>query len=94
MCDLLSNVSLDVYFQSKEDQTQVVSNLKTISMSSSKLLLAAKALSTDPSSPNLKNQLATAARSVLRQTAVSLAPAVLLSLLTRLLYCSSASTGL
>lgn len=49
-------------FQSKEDQTQVVSNLKTISMSSSKLLLAAKALSTDPGSPNLKNQLATAAR--------------------------------
>lgn len=42
----------------------MVSNLKTISMSSSKLLLAAKALSTDPSSPNLKNQLAAAARSV------------------------------
>lgn len=40
----------------------MVSNLKTISMSSSKLLLAAKALSTDPSSPNLKNQLAAAAR--------------------------------
>ncbi|KAJ3605813.1 hypothetical protein NHX12_027857 [Muraenolepis orangiensis] len=50
--------------QTKEDQTQVVSNLKTISMSSSKLLLAAKALSTDPSSPNLKNQLAAAARAV------------------------------
>ncbi|XP_072310122.1 talin-1 isoform X2 [Eucyclogobius newberryi] len=50
--------------QSKEDQTQVVSNLKTISMSSSKLLLAAKALSTDPNSPNLKNQLANAARTV------------------------------
>ncbi|XP_067430589.1 talin-1 isoform X2 [Thunnus thynnus] len=50
--------------QSKEDQTQVVSNLKTISMSSSKLLLAAKALSTDPGSPNLKNQLAAAARAV------------------------------
>ncbi|KAK0132068.1 Talin-1 [Merluccius polli] len=50
--------------QSKEDQTQVVSNLKTISMSSSKLLLAAKALSTDSNSPNLKNQLAAAARAV------------------------------
>uniref|UniRef100_A0A8C3GAX5 Talin 1 n=1 Tax=Cyclopterus lumpus TaxID=8103 RepID=A0A8C3GAX5_CYCLU len=48
----------------KGDQTQVVSNLKTISMSSSKLLLAAKALSTDPNSPNLKNQLAAAARAV------------------------------
>uniref|UniRef100_A0A7N6B6Z0 Talin 1 n=1 Tax=Anabas testudineus TaxID=64144 RepID=A0A7N6B6Z0_ANATE len=50
--------------QSKEDQTQVVSNLKTIAMSSSKLLLAAKALSTDQTSPNLKNQLAAAARAV------------------------------
>ncbi|XP_064164643.1 talin-1 isoform X1 [Anguilla rostrata] len=50
--------------QSKEDQTQVVTNLKTISMSSSKLLLAAKALSTDPNAPNLKNQLAAAARAV------------------------------
>uniref|UniRef100_A0A6Q2YDC6 Talin 1 n=1 Tax=Esox lucius TaxID=8010 RepID=A0A6Q2YDC6_ESOLU len=47
-----------------QDQTQVVSNLKTISMSSSKLLLAAKVLSTDPNSPNLKNQLAAAARAV------------------------------
>ncbi|KAI4878834.1 hypothetical protein NFI96_033545 [Prochilodus magdalenae] len=50
--------------QSKEDQTQVVTNLKAISMSSSKLLLAAKVLSTDPNSPNLKNQLAAAARAV------------------------------
>ncbi|KAA0703636.1 Talin-1 [Triplophysa tibetana] len=50
--------------QSKEDQSQVVTNLKTISMSSSKLLLAAKALSTDPNSPNMKNQLAAAARAV------------------------------
>lgn len=57
LCRVLSSV-----LQSKEDQTQVVSNLKTISMSSSKLLLAAKALSTDPNSPNLKNQLAAAAR--------------------------------
>uniref|UniRef100_A0A663FKX4 Talin 1 n=1 Tax=Aquila chrysaetos chrysaetos TaxID=223781 RepID=A0A663FKX4_AQUCH len=45
----------------KEDQVQVVSNLKSISMSSSKLLLAAKALSADPAAPNLKNQLAAAA---------------------------------
>uniref|UniRef100_A0A673I1N4 Talin-1-like n=1 Tax=Sinocyclocheilus rhinocerous TaxID=307959 RepID=A0A673I1N4_9TELE len=43
---------------------KLVTNLKTISMSSSKLLLAAKALSTDPNSPNLKNQLAAAARAV------------------------------
>uniref|UniRef100_A0A8D2KW85 Talin 1 n=1 Tax=Varanus komodoensis TaxID=61221 RepID=A0A8D2KW85_VARKO len=49
---------------SKEAQAQVVSNLKSISMSSSKLLLAAKALSADPAAPNLKNQLAAAARAV------------------------------
>lgn len=49
---------------SQEDRAQVVSNLKGISMSSSKLLLAAKALSTDPASPNLKSQLAAAARAV------------------------------
>nr|XP_033793377.1 talin-1 isoform X1 [Geotrypetes seraphini] len=48
----------------KEDQAQVVSNLKSISMSSSKLLLVAKALSADPTAPNLKNQLAAAARAV------------------------------
>lgn len=61
VCEILIYFPI-LLFQSKEDQTQVVSNLKTISMSSSKLLLAAKALSTDPGSPNLKNQLATAAR--------------------------------
>nr|XP_028605384.1 talin-1 [Podarcis muralis]XP_028605385.1 talin-1 [Podarcis muralis] len=49
---------------SREAQAQVVSNLKSISMSSSKLLLAAKALSADPAAPNLKNQLAAAARAV------------------------------
>ncbi|KAM6228558.1 talin-1-like isoform 2-T3 [Spheniscus humboldti] len=48
----------------KEDQAQVVSNLKSISMSSSKLLLAAKVLSADPAAPNLKNQLAAAAWAV------------------------------
>ncbi|XP_072269736.1 talin-1 isoform X2 [Pyxicephalus adspersus] len=50
--------------QNKEDQAQVVSNLKSISLSSSKLLLAAKALSADPAAPNLKSQLAAAARAV------------------------------
>ena len=38
--------------------------LRTISVSSSKLLLAAKALSADPNAPNVMNQLAAAARSV------------------------------
>ena len=38
--------------------------LRTISVSSSKLLLAAKALSADPNAPNVTNQLAAAARAV------------------------------
>ena len=38
--------------------------LRTISVSSSKLLLAAKALSADPNAPNVMNQLAAAARAV------------------------------
>lgn len=58
----LLQVTLLLPLQNKEDQAQVVSNLKSISMSSSKLLLAAKALSADPTAPNLKNQLAAAAR--------------------------------
>lgn len=58
----LLQITLLLPSQNKEDQAQVVSNLKSISMSSSKLLLAAKALSADPTAPNLKNQLAAAAR--------------------------------
>ncbi|XP_039615508.1 talin-1 isoform X2 [Polypterus senegalus] len=61
---LQAGVEMAGQSQSKEDQTQVITNLKTISMSSSKLLLAAKALSADPAAPNLKNQLAAAARAV------------------------------
>ncbi|XP_061734598.1 talin-2a isoform X2 [Nerophis ophidion] len=48
----------------KDDQVQVISNLKNISMASSKLLLAAKSLSVDPAAANAKNLLAAAARSV------------------------------
>ncbi|XP_031517898.1 talin-2-like [Papio anubis] len=50
--------------QTKEDQIQVIGNLKNISMASSKLLLAAKSLSVDPGAPNAKNLLAAAASSV------------------------------
>uniref|UniRef100_A0A8C6YDH2 Talin 2 n=1 Tax=Naja naja TaxID=35670 RepID=A0A8C6YDH2_NAJNA len=50
--------------QTKEDQVQVIGNLKNISMASSKLLLAAKSLSVDPGAPNAKNLLAAAARAV------------------------------
>ncbi|XP_075582252.1 talin-1 [Pelecanus crispus] len=61
---LRAGVEMASQSPNKEDQAQVVSNLKSISMSSSKLLLAAKALSADPTAPNLKNQLAAAARAV------------------------------
>ncbi|XP_054139324.1 talin-1 [Melozone crissalis] len=61
---LQAGVEMASQSPNKEDQAQVVSNLKCISMSSSKLLLAAKALSADPAAPNLKNQLAAAARAV------------------------------
>uniref|UniRef100_A0A8D2NB15 Talin 2 n=1 Tax=Zonotrichia albicollis TaxID=44394 RepID=A0A8D2NB15_ZONAL len=47
-----------------QDQIQVIGNLKSISMASSKLLLAAKSLSVDPGAPNAKNLLAAAARAV------------------------------
>ncbi|XP_024853769.1 talin-2 isoform X4 [Bos taurus] len=50
--------------QTKEDQIQLIGNLKNISMASSKLLLAAKSLSVDPGAPNAKNLLAAAARAV------------------------------
>ncbi|XP_040191710.1 talin-1 isoform X1 [Rana temporaria] len=61
---LQAGVEMAGQSQNKEDQSQVVSNLKSISLSSSKLLLAAKALSADPAAPNLKSQLAAAARAV------------------------------
>ncbi|XP_070599797.1 talin-1 isoform X5 [Erythrolamprus reginae] len=61
---LQAGVEMAGQSQSKEAQGQLVSNLKGISLSSSKLLLAAKALSADPAAPNLKNQLAAAARAV------------------------------
>lgn len=53
---------LFLFFQSKDDQIQVIGNLKNISMASSKLLLAAKSLSVDPGAANAKNLLAVAAR--------------------------------
>ncbi|PIK38707.1 putative talin-1 isoform X6 [Apostichopus japonicus] len=50
--------------ENKEAQGQMVGSLKGISVSSSKLLLAVKAMSVDPNAPNAKNQLAAAARAV------------------------------
>lgn len=54
--------SFSLSVQSKDDQIQVIGNLKNISMASSKLLLAAKSLSVDPGAANAKNLLAVAAR--------------------------------
>ncbi|XP_066270425.1 talin-1-like isoform X7 [Branchiostoma lanceolatum] len=63
---LLLEAGMQMAAQTSDDEQQslMVSNLKSISMSSSKLLLAAKSLSADPNAPNAKNQLASAARSV------------------------------
>lgn len=47
--------------QSRDD---MMGNLRNVSVSSSNLLLAAKALSVDPNAPNVQNRLAAAARSV------------------------------
>ncbi|XP_030649998.1 talin-2 isoform X2 [Chanos chanos] len=59
-----AGIEMAGHTQSKEDQIQVIGNLKNISMASSKLLLAAKSLSVDPSAANAKNLLAAAARAV------------------------------
>jgi talin len=48
----------------KQTQDAVIGYLRTISVSSSKLLLAAKSLSADPNAPNVMNQLTAAARAV------------------------------
>lgn len=45
-------------------QNSIVGYLRSISVASSKLLLAAKGLSADPNAPNVQNQLAAAARCV------------------------------
>uniref|UniRef100_A0A3P9JT59 Talin 2a n=1 Tax=Oryzias latipes TaxID=8090 RepID=A0A3P9JT59_ORYLA len=59
-----AGIEMAGHTQKKDDQVQVISNLKNISMASSKLLLAAKSLSVDPAAANAKNLLAAAARAV------------------------------
>ncbi|KAM9495733.1 talin-2 [Clarias gariepinus] len=59
-----AGIEMAGHTQSKDDQLQVIGNLKNISMASSKLLLAAKSLSVDPGAANAKNLLAAAARAV------------------------------
>eukprot|EP00117_Sycon_ciliatum_P001215 scpid5059/ scgid6971/ Talin-1 len=48
----------------KGDQSQVVGYTRNVSVAASKLLLAGKALAADPNAPNVKNNLASAARNV------------------------------
>ncbi len=50
--------------QDRESRNEMLAYLRSISVSSSKLLLAAKALSADPNAPNVMGQLAAAARAV------------------------------
>ncbi len=50
--------------KNKESREQMLGLLRNSSVASSKLLLAAKALSVDPNGPNVQNQLAAAARNV------------------------------
>ena len=48
----------------KQNREDILGHLRTTSVTSSELLLAAKALSVDPTGPNVQNQLAAAARAV------------------------------
>ena len=50
----------------EDTQSQIVTGLRSVSMVSSKLLLATKSLLADPNAPNAKNLLAQAARYVMR----------------------------
>ena len=52
------------FFQDEAAKDSLVRNLKNTSTASSKLLLAAKSLVSDPNAPNAKNSLANAARLV------------------------------
>lgn len=48
----------------KETKTQIVTGLRSVSMTSSKLLISTKSFMTDPNAPNAKNLLTQAARQV------------------------------
>ena len=55
---------MHIFFQDEAAKDSLVRNLKNTSTASSKLLLAAKSLVSDPNAPNAKNSLANAARLV------------------------------
>ncbi|XP_046398722.1 talin-1 isoform X1 [Ischnura elegans] len=62
----LLGVTMEMAGQTKDTEVrgQMVVSLKNVSVVSSKLLVTAKTVAANPSAPNAKNQLATAARSV------------------------------
>lgn len=62
----LMDCGVEIIGQTKDNEVrgQMVVSLKNVSMVSSKLLVVAKSVAADPSAPNAKNQLSTAARSV------------------------------
>ena len=62
----LFNCGIEIVGQTKDSdvRSHMLSNLKTLSMSSSKLLVSAKTVAADPNAPNVRSQLASAARSV------------------------------
>ncbi|XP_076033858.1 talin_middle and talin-RS domain-containing protein rhea isoform X2 [Oratosquilla oratoria] len=62
----LMGVGMEMAGQTHDQEVRgnMVISLKSVSMSSSKLLVSAKAVSADPGAPNAKNQLAAAARAV------------------------------
>ena len=61
---LTTGLTLAGASKDNESRKEMLDYLRTISASSTRLLLAAKALSTDPNAPNMMNQLAIAARSL------------------------------
>lgn len=60
------NVGMEMAGQTKETETrtQIIFSLRSVSTTSSTLLVTAKSVSADPSAPNSKNQLTAAARAV------------------------------
>ena len=53
-----------LFSQDRQSRDDMLGHMRNVSVASSKLLLATKALAVDPNAPNVQNQLASAARGV------------------------------
>ena len=62
LCSLLR--TLYSFSQDRQSRDDMLGHMRNVSVASSKLLLATKALAVDPNAPNVQNQLASAARGV------------------------------